>query len=532
MKKKILFMLLVVFSILTTVKGQHIYQILVGQTQAQNVLPNDTIYSNVGATIYLKNSSSVGGYNISAWYLDDMFQSPLDTLILGNKYHKFIISCDIQKIYSKVSGSYSDTVYIAPNPIGNSGTISGYSTVCKGQSQVNYTVPTITSATSYNWTLPNGATGSSTTNSINVSFGTFATTGNITVQGRNTCDSSNISTLPITVNSIPIAVDTIFGEANVCQNQNVTYTTPITNATSYIWTIPAGSSGASTTNSININYGTSLFPNFISVKGHNTCGDGVSKTLPITVNQLPTAPTISAPAICSKNGIFTITGTAGNTVTYTGITGTPVSPVTIGAGGTVVVTDTNVITNKTITITSVSNATCTINPINLTATVTNASELTPTITNTGNNVLHSDAPSRNQWYKLNLVSGNYEIISGAINQNYTASTNGSYYVIVSNATCSSEHSNIIQITNTGIEEAKTNAAITLYPNPTKNQINVKIATSLIGSQYTITDQLGRKVLTGKLTAETSIIELGNLANGIYLFRVGENIQQTFKVVKE
>jgi hypothetical protein len=370
MKKKMLFMLLVVFSILTAVKGQiGIYQVI---SQTQSILAPDTIYGNVGDVIILKFTSNPNNFGWASWWFNNTPN------VISRTQDTITVSCNIQSIIAKYfydNGTtiitYRDTVYIAPNPIGNSGTISGYSTVCKGQSQVNYTVPTITSATSYNWTLPNGATGSSTTNSINVSFGTSATTGNITVQGRNTCDSSNISTLPITVNSIPIAVDTIFGEANVCQNQNVTYTTPITNATSYIWTIPAGSSGASTTNSININYGTSLFPNFISVKGHNTCGDGVSKTLPITVNQLPTAPTISAPAICSKNGIFTITGTAGNTVTYTGITGTPVSPVTIGVGGTVAVTDTNVISNKTITIASVSNGTCTLTPMNLTATVTN-----------------------------------------------------------------------------------------------------------------------------------------------------------------
>ena len=85
---------------------------------------------------------------------------------------------------------------------------------------------------------------------------------------------------------------------------------------------------------------------------------------------------------------------------------------------------------------------------------------------------------------------------------------------------------------TGITTNTKENDFVIYPNPASNNVNVKINTSLIGSQYTITDQLGRNVLTGKLTAETSVIELGNLANGIYLLRVGENIQQTFKVVKE
>ena len=83
------------------------------------------------------------------------------------------------------------------------GTISGDATVCQGQSSVTYTVPTIANATSYIWSLPNGATGASTTNSIDVDFGTTAISGNITVKGTNNCGDGTISTLPLTVNVKP-----------------------------------------------------------------------------------------------------------------------------------------------------------------------------------------------------------------------------------------------------------------------------------------------------------------------------------------
>ena len=43
---------------------------------------------------------------------------------------------------------------------------------------------------------------------------------------------------------------------------------------------------------------------------------------------------------------------------------------------------------------------------------------------------------------------------------------------------------------------------------------------------------GRVVLTGKLNSENTTIELDNLSGGIYLFSVGENMKQTFKVIKE
>ena len=83
----------------------------------------------------------------------------------------------------------------------NAGAISGNTTVCKGQNGVTYSVPSIANATAYVWTLPNGVTGSSTTNSITVNYGTTAVTGNITVKGTNNCGNGVASTLAVVVNN-------------------------------------------------------------------------------------------------------------------------------------------------------------------------------------------------------------------------------------------------------------------------------------------------------------------------------------------
>jgi hypothetical protein len=55
---------------------------------------------------------------------------------------------------------------------------------------------------------------------------------------------------------------------------------------------------------------------------------------------------------------------------------------------------------------------------------------------------------------------------------------------------------------------------------------------LLGSVYIVYDNTGKLALTGKINSENTVIELGNLSDGIYLFSVGENLKQTFKVVKE
>jgi len=88
----------------------------------------------------------------------------------------------------------------------SAGTITGSTIVCQTQSGVNYTVPVITNATGYIWTLPTGASISSgtNTNSISVDYSASAVDGNITVQGSNDCGLGVVSqNYFVTVNPIP-----------------------------------------------------------------------------------------------------------------------------------------------------------------------------------------------------------------------------------------------------------------------------------------------------------------------------------------
>lgn len=81
-------------------------------------------------------------------------------------------------------------------------------------------------------------------------------------------------------------------------------------------------------------------------------------------------------------------------------------------------------------------------------------------------------------------------------------------------------------------EVSKKESIAIYPNPASNHINVKAATKLLKSVYTVYDNTGKAVLAGKINSENTIIELVNLSGGIYLFSVGDNLKQTFKIVKE
>ncbi len=175
----------------------------------------------------------------------------------------------------------------------SAGNIIGDSIVCQGQSNVFYSTSYITNATSYVWTFPSGANGSSTTNSVYANYSTSAISGNVTVKGNNVCGDGQAFNKAINVNLLPYAPGTITGITNVCQGQDtVTYSVPvITNATYYTWTLPNGATGTSYTNSIKVSFNSSASSGYISVKGHNLCGDGSSSYLYINLNQLSIAAT-------------------------------------------------------------------------------------------------------------------------------------------------------------------------------------------------------------------------------------------------
>jgi hypothetical protein len=84
----------------------------------------------------------------------------------------------------------------------------------------------------------------------------------------------------------------------------------------------------------------------------------------------------------------------------------------------------------------------------------------------------------------------------------------------------------------GINEISSNNILSVFPNPAESLINVKADIKLLGSDYVIYDNTGKTILKGIITSEITIIELGNLSGGIYLFSVGENLKQSFKVIKE
>lgn len=85
------------------------------------------------------------------------------------------------------------------------GVISGATSVCKGQTGVNYSISPVYNATSYTWTAPNLATiaaGQGTVNAV-VDYAANSATSKIRVKATNACGTSGNKTLDVVVSNCP-----------------------------------------------------------------------------------------------------------------------------------------------------------------------------------------------------------------------------------------------------------------------------------------------------------------------------------------
>lgn len=228
------------------------------------------------------------------------------------------------------------------------GTITGATAPCSGTTQT-YSVPSATGVT-YNWTLPTGWTGSSTTNSISATVG--AGSGNVSVTASNSCGASAASTLAVAPIAAPSQPGTMSGLAAPCVGTTQTYSVPsATNVTTYNWTLPTGWTGTSTTSSITVTVGSGS--GNISVTGTNTCGTSTARTLAVAPVSTPAQPaSITGPAApCASTATVYSVGAVTGATSYTwtlpaswtgasttnSITATPVG----ASGGTISVVATN-----------------------------------------------------------------------------------------------------------------------------------------------------------------------------------------------
>jgi len=234
------------------------------------------------------------------------------------------------------------TVNPLPEPV-----ISGETSPCVGDTRV-YEIPSIAGRT-YTWDVsPNGSISGSPNNVTVTVIWNASGPGWVRVTERISITSCQYTTPNYVVNvnpAAPGAAGAISGLANVCYGQSgVVYSiAPITNASNYVWSMPAGvtiASGQGTT-SVTLDFAPgAASPATISVYAENGCGQGAASNRNITIyNQLNGGTIGSNQTICYGADVAEFTSTAPATggagsFTYTWQYTTNLAAVPGGAGWT------------------------------------------------------------------------------------------------------------------------------------------------------------------------------------------------------
>jgi hypothetical protein len=224
-------------------------------------------------------------------------------------------------------GSTSKTLPVTvvsslPNP----GTITpSAATICSG-ALYTYTINPVPGATSYQWNLPSGWSGTVTGTTIQA----FADTSNgvVTVTAYSPCATSPTATLPVTVTrSVTPTISISPSSTLICQSTPITFTANTTNGgstPSYIWqkngVVQIGSGSTYLDNKLST--GDVIKATLISTALCRTADSTVSSPLTLSVTPLAvpgisinSAPMVTVCAGTTVNFSTTITG-GGNSPTY------------------------------------------------------------------------------------------------------------------------------------------------------------------------------------------------------------------------
>ncbi len=180
--------------------------------------------------------------------------------------------------------------------------------------------------------------------------------------------------------------------------------------------------------------------------------------------------------------------------------------------------------------------------ISLLATIPCTYSLTPTSftcanssTGTYNNIATLTATTGCSW-SANVTSGNSWLSSissgiGSGSISITVLDNTSTSLRTGTITAGGQTFTITQPGKPlGIGNVNQKELISFYPNPAKNEITIESSAELFGNNFSVTDNLGRILIGGKLNESKFSISLDNLKSGIYFLRV-ESDAHVYKFFK-
>ncbi|MBI5539213.1 MAG: T9SS type A sorting domain-containing protein [Bacteroidia bacterium] len=136
----------------------------------------------------------------------------------------------------------------------------------------------------------------------------------------------------------------------------------------------------------------------------------------------------------------------------------------------------------------------------------------------------------------NVIGANYQWlncdnnlapISGEINQNFTATENGNYAVVITQGICS-DTSSCVNITTVGINSQKTDK-LSIYPNPVNNELIIEFKGNIEKINFEIKNSIGQVIYNGTLIEKT-IVKTTAFATGFYFLKLENGNTFEFKKI--
>jgi Secretion system C-terminal sorting domain/PKD-like domain len=429
--------------------------------------------------------------------------------------------------------------------------VTGVLTACPNTS-VNYSTAAVTGATQYLWTITGDATVSGTGTTATVNFGPAFTTGTLCVAAQTACYTS--ATKCITISNTASVITQINGTFLACPGQTLTYSVaPVAGAASYIWTLPAGATGSSNTNSINATFSTGFIGGNITVQVSSTCGvlsPVKSKTINSGVPPAPASVTGPLTGMCGQTAIYQCPSQSGVTFTWTVPAGATINSgqntnaisVTFGTFGTgsVCVTATTscgTSTPRCVTVKGAPNA-----PGAITAIPSSW------CANTAGVEFDVDVTALTGSYTLSWLYPNATIASYVLGGGNSTSLimnwltgSGPVNVTAANACgnatrTSTQASTCRESFDYAQDDNLAGNNVSVYPNPTSGNVNIEFSSVTKGdATISVMDISGRTIATQNVAVVEGLnktqLDLSNVSKGIYMLNVNsENENAKIKIV--
>ncbi|HOZ87902.1 MAG TPA: hypothetical protein PL029_09095, partial [Bacteroidia bacterium] len=284
-------------------------------------------------------------------YLTGIYTGPTDfdpgtatyTLPYVFGYDQYISKFDSTGIFMwarNISGTGDDNpLAMAVDPTGNSymtGYFAGTSDFDPGTGSYSLTsagiydlyILKLNAAGSFLWAKSIGGNSIEVGNAITVdALGSIYTTGYFYSNGTDFDPGTSTNTLspaPSWCDAFVLKLapclgpaGIISGPATLCSGASSNYSVnSVTNALSYLWTLPGGTTYTSSLNSTTVTTGSGTSPGFIMVTPVNACGSGLTASLALNVSSSPTI-TVSSGTLCDGQS-FTLSPSGAVSYTYSG----------------------------------------------------------------------------------------------------------------------------------------------------------------------------------------------------------------------